>query len=528
MQSIDRRVRVLCWLTVALPSLPVSVTVAQSTIVRRVSTGDFGVEGNGPVAGRLDVDTVGRRVAYASLATNLVPNDTNGVRDIFLHDRWSKAVLRVSVDSAGNEVHGESLDPTLSDDGRVIAFQSFAPDLVAGDTNGYPDIFVRDLDAGTTERASVSSTLDEANAPSFLSHLSGNGRFVVFESFADNLVTGDSNGQQDVYFHDRTTGETLLVSRGLSGLAGNGFSFAPRVSRDGSFVSYSSWASDLVPGDRNGAADVFRWERSTGLTIRVSELGGVAADQESGVSDLSANGDMVAFETYATNLHPDDTDVRMDVVVKRISTGEIFLVTAGSTGQAAGGNTPTIDDQGFRVSFLSSSPEYWPFDDDQSADAFLRDLFTGATTLVSIALDGTSANAAVTAAAVSANGEAAAFVTKADDLVSNDQNGEADAFLRDRWLRLQVTVPILQEDVPFEILWFGGQPKGFTLVQVVAVNGKPYRATLYLGPNDSVGSGALVGTTPPGLSGLTLDLLQIGFCSDEVLRVSNVATMAFR
>ncbi len=154
----------------------------------------------------------GRYVAFTSLASNLVPGDTNGVQDIFVHDRQTGKTTRVSVDSAGSEVNGISILPAISADGRYVAFTSFASNLVAGDTNGLTDIFVHDRQTGKTTKVSVDSAGSEANGFSLLPVISADGRFVTFTSFASNLVAGDRNGVQDVFVHDRQTEETARVS----------------------------------------------------------------------------------------------------------------------------------------------------------------------------------------------------------------------------------------------------------------------------------------------------------------------------
>ncbi|MAW60577.1 MAG: calcium-binding protein, partial [Planctomycetes bacterium] len=155
----------------------------------------------------------GRFIAFHGHSTNLVPNDTNADRDAFLHDRLTGLTERISVSTNGDEGAGSSGDPILSADGMIVAFQSSAPNLVAGDTNGTRDIFVRDRQAGTTVRVSVSSTGGEANDHSQEAAVSADGRFIAFTSLASNLVAGDTNGHRDVFVHDRQTGMTVTFPR---------------------------------------------------------------------------------------------------------------------------------------------------------------------------------------------------------------------------------------------------------------------------------------------------------------------------
>src|SRR5216117_509323 len=247
---------------------------AQTT--ERVSVASGGTtEGNDTSLGSaLSAD--GRFVAFDSAATDLVAGDTNGVSDVFVHDRQTGTTERVSVASDGAQGNGRSglvtfaFPPALSADGRFVAFVSFATNLVAGDTNGATDVFVHDRQTGTTERVSVASDGTESNAASLGSALSADGRFVAFQSDATNLVAGDTNGATDVFVHDRQTGMTERVSVASGGTEGNGFSAGLALSADGRFVAFHSTATNLVAGDTNGATDVFVHDRQTGTTERVS------------------------------------------------------------------------------------------------------------------------------------------------------------------------------------------------------------------------------------------------------------------
>src|SRR5437016_8015596 len=248
---------------------------ADAQTTERVSVASGGTEGNGAsLSSALSAD--GRFVAFVSAATDLVAADTNGVSDVFVHDRQTGATERVSVASGGAEGNGSSgligfaFPPALSADGRFIAFVSFATNLVAGDTNGATDVFVHDRQTGTTERVSVASGGTQSNAASLGSALSADGRFVAFQSDATNLVAGDTNGATDVFVRDRQTGMTERVSVASDGTQANNVSSYPALSADGRFVAFESDATNLVAGDTNGATDVFVHDRQTGATERVS------------------------------------------------------------------------------------------------------------------------------------------------------------------------------------------------------------------------------------------------------------------
>lgn len=206
----------------------------------------------------------GRYVAFWSDADNLVPGDTNGVRDVFVHDRQTGQTERVSVDSAGGQASGSNCDqPAISADGRFVAFRSGAANLVAGDTNADVDVFVHDRQTGQTERANVDSSGAQSNGRGEYPTISGDGRYVAFWSDGDNLIPGDTNGRPDIFVHDRQTGRTQRVSVDATGAEANGESYEPAISADGRFVTFWSSANNLVSGDLNGQTDVFvvrmRW-----------------------------------------------------------------------------------------------------------------------------------------------------------------------------------------------------------------------------------------------------------------------------
>ena len=241
---------------------------ALSQTTERVSVDSAGVEGNSvSVVPAISAD--GRFVAFHSVANNLVTGDTNGAFDVFVHDRDTDTTERVSVDSAGVEGNDVSINSTISADGRFVAFRSIANNLVAGDTNGFWDIFVHDRTTDTTERVSVSSAGVQGNSFSFRPAISAGGRFVAFFSRANNLVAGDTNGKDDIFVHDRDTDITERVSVNSAGVQGNDFSrFRTSISADGRFVAFRSEANNLVAGDTNGFRDIFVHDRTTDTTER--------------------------------------------------------------------------------------------------------------------------------------------------------------------------------------------------------------------------------------------------------------------
>lgn len=198
----------------------------------------------------------GRFISYQSDATNLVPDDTNGLGDIFVYDRVNKSTVRVSVDNNGRQGLGYSQDAKISGNGRFVAITTFAA-LVPEDTNEVEDIYVYDLVNKRTERVSVGSTGAQGNKKSYDARISRDGRYVAFDSDASNLVPGDTNGVTDVFVHDRAAGKTTRLSVSADGKEGNGKSEGSRIAADGGFVTFSSAAGNLVDGDTNGAVDIF-------------------------------------------------------------------------------------------------------------------------------------------------------------------------------------------------------------------------------------------------------------------------------
>lgn len=219
----------------------------------RVSVATGGGQANGPST-RPHLSGNGRYVVFESIATNLVPGDTNGVSDVFRHDRVTGATVRISVATGGGQGTGASVDPEISEDGNLVAFSSGAFELVPNDANGAADVLVRDVTAGTTTRISVSTAGGEADLGSTDPAISGDGRFVAFASAATNLVAGDGNELSDVFVRDRVAGTTVRISVSSTGGEANSVSNRPSMSRDGRFVSFVSEANNLVPEATSFAA----------------------------------------------------------------------------------------------------------------------------------------------------------------------------------------------------------------------------------------------------------------------------------
>ena len=268
-------------------------------------------------AGGLAISAKGRFVAFGSSASNLVPGDTNGFEDVFVHDRRSGRTERVSVSTTGKQGNNLSMSPSISANGRFVTFNSDASNLVPGDANGTIDVFIRDRKLGTTELISISSSGQQGNGFNSGGAISADGRFVAFDTQADNLVPGDTNGHNDVFVRDRLKGTTERVSISSQGVQGNDLSDDAALSANGRFVVFQSYATNLVKGDTNGTVDIFVRDRDLGTTERVSvSSGGVQADRASDRGSITDGGRFVAFGSDARNLVPGDANGATDIFVR--------------------------------------------------------------------------------------------------------------------------------------------------------------------------------------------------------------------
>ena len=410
-------------------------------LTERVSLTSVAAQATGGASGAASITPDGRYVAFESDATNLVPGDTNGQRDAFLYDRQTGTVECVSVATGGTQGSGQSFAPSISDDGRYVAFDSNSG-LVPGSV-GTHNVFVRDRQVGTTERVSLPiGGVATGGSNSLDASISADGRYVAFEGDFDNLVVGDTNGVRDVFVYDRQTSTTERVSVGSGGTEANGISAAHSISADGRNVAFASSATNLVAGDTNAAADVFVHDRQTGETERVSVASdGAEANTASTRPSISADGRYVAFESLASNLVPGDTNGSADVFVHDRRTGiteRVSVSSSGTQGTGGGSISPSISPDGRYVAFQSDATDLVPGDTNAATDVFVHDRQTGLTERVSVATDGTEGSGgnaslpfvAANGRAISLDGRYLAFASAATNLVSGDSNGFADVFVR--------------------------------------------------------------------------------------------------
>jgi len=414
-----------------------AVALAATPKTRMASVTPTGDPGNGESDAAPSISSNGRFVAFASEASDLVPGDTLGNRDVFVRDMVAGTTTRVSVRSNGAEANGSSESPAISGDGRYVAFASGASNLVNGDTNENSDVFVHDRQTGMTRRVSVST--DETQALGGGSEdpsISSAGGSVVFTSGATNLVGDDTNGNLDVFVRDLMAGTTTRVSvRSNEAEVTDGVSTNPWISPEGTWVAFQSLGTFTTP-DTGPDHDVFLRNLGTGKTSRVSILpGGVEPDDQSFGPSLSANAAIVAFVSEASDLGPTDENGFRDVYAWTRATKGFELVSvdlsgdAGDQGAPGSFGPPTISPDGRFVAFDSGSSDLVADDGNGKRDAFVRDRTLDQTIRVSLTSKGAERDGTNSLPFISADGRFVAFESDAK-LVAGDDLGLYDIFRR--------------------------------------------------------------------------------------------------
>jgi len=374
----------------------------------------------------------GRYITYASPASNIVPGDTNKIWDVFLYDLLTKKTTRVSVKSDGSQANYGSVVPAISDDGRYITYYGDATNLVPGDTNNQRDIFLYDNLTKKTSRVNLNNNGEQANGLSHYTTISGDGRFVSYVSYATNLVPGDTNELKDIFLYDTLKKKTTRINVSSNGEQANGDSSSPALSADGRYVTYYSFATNLVPGDTNKTADIFVYDTQTGKTTRVSvDSYGKQANNYGDSPAISGDGRYIAFESDAANLVPGDTNKKRDIFVYDMLTKKTTRASVGSKGEQGNGRSYTVavSENGRYFTFESEATNLVSGDTNGVWDIFRYDMVTKKTTRVTLDSNAHQTNGFSYYPSISEDGRYVAYYSEATNLVSGDTNNFPDIFV---------------------------------------------------------------------------------------------------
>ena len=381
-----------------------------------------------------ELSTDGSLVAFTSKATDLVSGDTNDEPDIFVRDRGAKSTTKISEAPGGGQANDGSYGPAVTPGGRFVAFYSHATNLVAGDTNGREDVFLFDRSTRVTTLVSHSITGGSANGLSFSPSISANGRYVTYFSTAGDIVPRDG-GAFAIFIWDRLTDETILISRGLDGKPATKNSYYPDISSDGRYVTFSSYAKNLVQGLQNRRRHVYLYDRIADAIVRVDQTpdGAPGNKRAASAPTISLDGTHVAFGSRARNLSARDSNYYSDVFVYDVESGTIELITHAYDGGPADGGVyyqyhPTISADGRYVAFSSDASNLVSDDSTTWADAFVYDRTTDMATLISRTPDG-QPNRGTFGGIIGDDGQFVTYYTYADNIFDGDDNACMDVFI---------------------------------------------------------------------------------------------------
>ena len=410
--------------------------------VERVSVDSEGAEGLGfAAAASLSAD--GRFVAFSSDADSLAPEDTNLVSDVFVRDRLTGLTELIS--ASANAEAAPSYNPVISSDGQLVAFESQLEDVSS--------VFVYDRSTQTTEQIAVNEAGEAANADARGADMSAAGRYVVFESAADNLNPGnfsadDENALSHIFVRDRLLDTLQMITLAADGSQSNGASSQASISADGQYVAFTSTASNLVENDTNETADIFLYDRDTQTTERISVTdSGEESNGFSRAPSISADGRYVSYDSLATNLVSDDTNLKGDVFVYDRLTQTTSRISVSSDGEQSNNFSfnHDISADGRYISYSSVATNLVENDTNRVRDIFVFDQVLQTTTRLSVSAEGIQGNRESRESVFSANGRFVAFQSSADVLVEDDTNGRTDIFVYD-FNSEGTDVPIETED----------------------------------------------------------------------------------
>lgn len=302
--------------------------------------------------------------------------DTNNTSDVFVKDLLTGITTRISTDTDGVQGNNYSYFPSLRADGSKVSFLSQSTNLISSDSNSANDVFVKDLSTGVLTHASINESGVQADSASFEPALSADGTRVAFHTSASNLVSGDTNSRVDVFVKDLSTGVVVRVSSDSMGAQGDGVSQQAALSADGTIVTFSSVAGNLVSGDLNGAFDVFVKDLSTDViqTTSLAVIPHLAGNNSLMQPVFSQDGTKVAFYSHASNLVGSDLNGYSDIFIKDLASGEVTLVSTAvdSTQANRGSFRPIFSPDSTSIMFASDANNLVDGDSTDKATFSLR------------------------------------------------------------------------------------------------------------------------------------------------------------
>jgi len=410
------------------------IVSAQSYPTERISLDGFDIDGN-MESRELEPSADGRFVAFVTKATNFSENAPEFRFDVFVRDRFERTLDLVSVGSGGQTSDGDSRFPSISADGRFVAFESTSSTFHPLDLNAQRDVYLRDREDGTTTLISRSLGGGAGDGSSGFPSVSDDGRWIAFVSDATDLVPNDTNAEQDVFLYDALFGSVRRVSVTETGAESEGGVVGqPAMSPDGKTIAFSSRASDIVAGDPAAYVDIFVYDRCSGSVELVSRTPeGAFPGADSFSPTISADGRRIAFSSQAEDLLPEDENGFEDIFVYDRDLEETILASVSTMGEPGAGDSfsPSIDARGRKLIFASTAYNLAPADPDHATfDMYARDLLTEKTTRQSLTWRDEESLDPVVAWRLADEGNWAGFSSVDGALAPDDDNGLRDSYLR--------------------------------------------------------------------------------------------------
>ena len=417
------------WLVLSAPTGAGAVPAAST--LRLASITAAGVKSN-KISDAAVVSADGTVVAFETFATSLDPRDRDGYSDIYAKNLRTGVLTLVSTNAGGNKGNSSSYVPSISADGKKVAFETYASNFDPRDADTGLDVYVKDLTTGSITLASTTTSGEKGNLGSYFPGISADGTKVAFYSDATNFIPGVFHRQ--IWLKDLASGALSLVSATAGGQAGNADSANAKVSADGSVVAFSTLSTNFDQRDTDLYADIYEKSLATGaLTLVSTSTSGVKGNNRSTIPSISADGNVVAFYSFSTNLDPGDPDSREDIYVKHLDTGVLTLASTNAGGVKGNAKSlnPSLSADGVRVAFDTFATNFDPRDlDGGIKDVYVKNLVTGELDLLSITTAGTKGNRSSEFPAISGGGFTVEFQSGATNLVAQDVDPTVDIYAK--------------------------------------------------------------------------------------------------